>query len=236
MDTTSHSPLSQLIHRRMGQLGLSPQVLGIRLGYRNPAKAAGRVQALCDGNLARRKNQAALARLPDALEISPEVLERAVADTRAWQATVIANAEIENQRVRELENAEWRARFRPHAVIQTERKRPTQITICALTGGIERWLIIPLDESKPAISYIGQALARLPERGLVGSDGRRRIPFFGEVMGIAVNYSPDQATLFNLAGEPIEVLSGAWRPGILSLSVGPRTVAPETIARMIGVE
>jgi len=52
----------------MGELGIDREALGSRLGaYRNPLKAAGRVQALIDGGRA-------LARLPEALGVDPEVV------------------------------------------------------------------------------------------------------------------------------------------------------------------
>ena len=45
------TPLGQLVQSRMTELGLTPEALGFRLNYRNPAKAAGRVLALCDDHL-----------------------------------------------------------------------------------------------------------------------------------------------------------------------------------------
>jgi hypothetical protein len=54
-------------------------------------------------------------------------------------------AQQQRRRATEKAEAEWRNRFRPHAVIQTECTVPSQITFCALTGGAERWLIIPFD-------------------------------------------------------------------------------------------
>jgi hypothetical protein len=45
-------PLATLIQARMDELGLDRHALGFRLGYQNPLKAAGRVDALCQGHLA----------------------------------------------------------------------------------------------------------------------------------------------------------------------------------------
>ena len=73
------SPLARLIHTRMQQLGIGAQALEFRLGYSNAAKAAGRVYALSEGYLAIQKSKAALARLPGALELPSEVIERAIA-------------------------------------------------------------------------------------------------------------------------------------------------------------
>src|SRR5262245_35949833 len=71
-------PIAELIQTRAQQLGLNFEEIGFRLGYLNPAKAAGRVHALCRGHLTSRKSKEALARLPDALELPDEVVERAV--------------------------------------------------------------------------------------------------------------------------------------------------------------
>src|SRR5215216_4003254 len=75
------TPLADLIYTRMAELGLDRQALGLRLGYQNPLKAAGRVYALCDGHLKNRRSRAALDRLPEALEVPPEIVRRAVAAT-----------------------------------------------------------------------------------------------------------------------------------------------------------
>ena len=68
-------------------------------------------------------------------------------------------AEEDCRLAREAEEAEWRAKFRPHAIIQAERTIPSQITFCGLTGGIERWLMIRLDELEAA-DYLRAAGAR----------------------------------------------------------------------------
>ena len=106
---------------------------------------------------------------------------------------------------------------------------------CGVTGGAERWLMIPLDLSKPPISYIRQALEALPEKARVGRDGKPFIPFFGEVLGIILNYSPGQAVRCDLEGRPLEILPKAYRPGELRLSLGGRPVEPRVIARILGV-
>ena len=68
------------------KLGLRSQALGFRLGYQNPAKAAGRVYALCDGHIASRKSRSALGRLAGALEVPEHVVEEALAATKAMIA------------------------------------------------------------------------------------------------------------------------------------------------------
>jgi hypothetical protein len=66
---TNPQNLRQLIVDRSRELGLNPLTLGLRLDYTNPLKAAGRVQALCDGHISNRKSKAALASLGAALAV-----------------------------------------------------------------------------------------------------------------------------------------------------------------------
>jgi hypothetical protein len=98
-------------------------------------------------------------------------------------------------------------------IIQTERTVPSQITFCGLTGGVARWLMIRLDDSKPPITFVQQALAALPDKLRSGNDGRRYVTFFGAALGFIVNYTPDKALRCSLSGEPLEILPKAYRPG-----------------------
>src|SRR4051794_20667723 len=227
-------PLASLIETRLKELNRDRHALGFRLGYKNPAKAAGRVDALCWGHLTNRKSRAALARLPDALELPAEVVAQAVTETEQVLAEQERHAEEERRLAREKEEAEWRAAFTPHAILQTERTVPSPITICGLTGGARRWLWIDFDLSKPPITFVQQALAALLERTGLGSDGKRYATFFGEAVGFIVNYTPDQALRCDLDGQPQEVLSKAYRPGEVGLAIGSRPVSPSVIARLLG--
>src|SRR6202171_6279957 len=87
----NRTPLAVLIETRMQQLALDRPALGLRLGYRNPAKAAGRVSALCDGQITSAKSKTALHRLPEAIEVPVEVVETAV------NATLSILAELKRQ-------------------------------------------------------------------------------------------------------------------------------------------
>ena len=230
------SPLARLIHLRMRQLGIDSKVLGLRLGYQNAAKAAGRVYALCDGHLANRKSKAALARLPNALELSSDEVEQAVIATEQlnrWQMRkYVEDARI----VREAEEAEWRRNFSPHAIIDTERTVPTQIMICGLTGGIDEWLLIRFDHSQPPITFIQQVLVALPEKLRSGPDGRPFVPFFGEALGFTINYAPDRALRCTLTGDPRQILPRAYRPGEVELWVGSHRAPGRTAARLLGCD
>ena len=228
-------PLALLIETRLKELGMDCQALGRRLGYQNPLKAAGRVDALCWGHITSRKSRAALARLPAALEVSSEIVEEALEATQAFLAENDRRRDEARRLIAEAEETEWRARFRPHAVIETERTIPTQITACGLTGGAERWLQIDFDLTRPPITFVQQAVAALPEKIRPGTDGRQYVTFFGEALRFIVNYSPDQALRCDLKGNPLEVLPKAYRPGQVMVSVGGCPVSPSVVVRLLGM-
>jgi hypothetical protein len=229
-------PLAELIQSRLQQLCLTPQALGSRLGYSNPAKAAGRVYALCEGHLDNRKSRVALTRLPAALELPTEVVEQAVLDTRLVIAKENWVAQERARIEQEAREAEWRRTFRPHAVILAEKRIPDQITFCGLTGGPEVRLIIPFDLCRPAVTFVAQATAGLEKKVPIGRDGRRKVPFFGAATGLVINYSPDIALRCNLEGSPIEWLSAARRLGQIELSLGSRIKSPHPVARVLGLQ
>jgi hypothetical protein len=159
-------------------------------------------------------------------------VQQAVTETEHVIAEQEWQAEEELRLDREKEEAEWRATFQPHAVVQTEHKVPTQIIICGMMGGAGRFLVIPFDLSKPPLTFIQQAIVGLPEKR---ENGRRYVPFFGEALGFIVNYAPDQALRCDLDGQPLEVLSTAYRPGEVGLSIGGRPVSPTVMGRLLGM-
>ena len=216
----NQSPLARLMKRRSQELGLDAQALGLRLGYQNPAKAAGRVHALCHGHIFSRKSRAALSHLANALEVSENVVQDALVATEALMAELTRQAQAEERRATDADTARWRANFRPHAVIETARRCPSQIVICGLTGGIGRWLIVPLDPSSAPITFVRQVLDALPDKLGTGPDGQKGVPFFGHATGFILNFSPDRAVRFALNGEALETLPKAYRPGEVELSIG----------------
>jgi hypothetical protein len=232
---TIQLPLAQLIQTRMSELGVDRQTLGFRLGYRNPLKAAGRVDALCWGHITSKKSRLALRRLPEALEIPEEVVLRALRDTEDALAQRRRQEEEERRIIHEKEEMEWRAAFRPHAILHTENTRPSSITMCALTGGPRRWLRIDFDTSKPPFTFVHQALVGLPKKARKSEvDGRWHVMFFGEVLGFIINYSPEKALRYDLEGQPLEVLPKAYRPGDITLSIGGKSYSPTVVARVLG--
>ena len=210
------TPLGELIENRIRDICLSREELGRRLGYTNPAKASGRVDSLCSGHITSRKSVSALKRLATALDANDSVVSEAVNATRALQENDRFRREQNERLAQQAKEQVWRAAFRPHAVLLTERRVPTQITICGLVGGPRRFLVIPLDASKPPVTFVQQTLAALPS--LVDS-GTRRVPFFGAVQGFVVNYTPGSAVRFDLDGNAMEVLSAPYYVGKIAVSV-----------------
>ncbi|MFD0935425.1 hypothetical protein ACFQ12_09545 [Methylobacterium trifolii] len=230
------TPLSDLIQNRMRELGLSEEAMGRRLGYANPAKAAGRVYALCNGQPFSAKSRFALRRLPEALGLPVDVVVHAVAATERLFADRKREAEERRRLTQEAEDAAWRKTFRPHAVIQTKYTVPTQITICGLMGGAGPRLIIPFDLSRPPITFVKQALNALTKQTTKRADGGRRVMFFGKALGIIINYTPDAALRCDLEGTPLEVLNKAYRISEVRLSFGGAPLTPAVVSRMLGLQ
>ena len=129
----------------------------------------------------------------------------------------------------EQDEAAWRAAFRPHAVILTERMVPSQIFFCGAMGGTERFRIIRFEDTRAPVTFVPQVLKALP--GKVNPGGF--VPFFGKALGFVVNYSPDQAVRYDLDGTPVEVLPTAYRIGEVQLWIGKKRVEPEFMARLL---
>ncbi len=229
-------PLAELIQSRLRQLGLTPQALGLRLGYSNPAKAGGRIYALCDGYLDNRRSRAALARLDAALELPADQVGQVIELTRKSLAESKRNADEQLRGEILAKEIAWRAEFKPHAVIVTERRTPSEINFCALAGGPESLLTIRFDLSQPPATFVRQAVARLPRKAPVGANGRRYVPFFGQSLGLIINYSPDHALHCDLNGNPIKRLSAAYRVGQIELTIGSQIKSPRTVAHVLGIK
>jgi hypothetical protein len=56
------------------------------------------------------------------------------------------------------------------------------------------------------------------------------IRFYGAAIGVMINFCPDYAIRFNLDGEPVEVLSAAYRGDALSVSIRGKPVPPGALA------
>ena len=119
-----------------------------------------------------------------------------------------------------------RASFGPSAYLLGTETRPTQITIYGISGGAERWRRIPLDLSQPAVTFVKQALIVVRKTPVV--------PFFGPTIGFVVNYSPDRAVRFDLAGNPVAMLDRAYEPGQVTLRIAGKQLSADAFGRIMG--
>ena len=148
-----------------------------------PKPQAGSI-ALCHGHIASRKSRSALERLAEALEVPEHVVEQALAATKTMIAEQDRQAQEAERLAHEAAEAAWRKNFRPHAVIETESKCPSSIVMCGMTGGVGRWLIVPVDSSKSPMTFVRQVLDVLPTKLHTGTQGQSFIPFFGQATGL----------------------------------------------------
>jgi len=180
--------LSELLERRMVERQVGVKALNDELGIRNVGKG----RALLDR--IRRDDMKGVVHhrreLAAALEVPVEEIDVAIKASRARYYKRIDDA--------------WRASFRPHAVLTTTREIPQPIFVAALTGAEKRLYIDPPDDL-PEPAWPGYVAARLPPM----------IPGFGRVTGFVMNYTPDRAVRFDLAGNPMEALEEAYRRGSL---------------------
>ena len=199
-------PIKTLISNRCDALSLRLSDLARRCGYKNISKGLRRLESVQQGCF--KGNEALIQALPSALEVPADVVKEAVAATQ--------------RQIYEANEAAWRAAFRPHAVILTEKDRPEQIFIAAIIG-VERLLRVDLDPTEGEVTYIDQALkgirqkfARWNPKGIDVSSvglGDLPLPTFGRPVGVIVNYTPDRAVRFDLSGHPIEAFDRAHRIG-----------------------
>ena len=212
-------PIVEFVERRRREIDLGKADVVRRCGYRNLSKGLRRLDALYAGEFEGPAPTAIIRRLPEALEVDQETVD----------AVVSATKEIIHARMRAAaaaREAAWRATFEPHAYLVTERAMPTQITMCALTGGPDRWLRIALDTTRPLLTFAEQALAAARREGAV--------LFYGAVTGAIVNYSPDRAVCFDLEGNPVRVYDQAYSPGAVTVSLGRRPLSPGEIELLLG--
>ena len=198
-------PIAALICGRSEELGWSAVEVVRRCGYKNIPKGLRRLEQLCQGDFAR--STALMHALPSALEVGAEVVEQAVEQTQ--------------QNLREAEEVAWRERFRPHAVILTERKVPQPIFVAAMVG-VERLLRVDLDHALDPATYVTQAMDGLKQR-VTRWNGM--IPAFGRPVGFIVNFTPDSAARFDLDGNEVEVFDAAYRLGRAQFCIGGRAIS-----------
>ena len=111
-------PIQALIENRRWEFGLTRIDLVRRAGYANTAKGLRRLEALMNDDLDSTKGL--IATLPEALDLPPEIIAEAIEETR--------------REMHEREEQAWRAAFRAHGIILTEKRMAEQITFALLTG------------------------------------------------------------------------------------------------------
>ena len=78
---------------------------------------------------------------------------------------VVKEAVEESQRyLHESAEAAWRAAFRPHAIIITERRRPEPLFVAAFIG-VDVLLRVDFDLSAAPITFVTQSLLSVIYRG-----------------------------------------------------------------------
>jgi hypothetical protein len=194
------SPIKTLIENRSRDLGLSRQDIVQRAGYRNLAKGCRRLDELLTGDV--HAARGLIDRLPAALDVPAEAVHEALAETVRQQ--------------REAEDAHYRAAFKPRGFIITEHTVPTSITMAAFVGA-DQSLWVDFEPGSTSISYLKQALRAAKQRS--------PIPFFGNAIGVIINYSPDEALRFDMQGIPLEMLPTAHQGETLSVSISGRVVS-----------
>jgi hypothetical protein len=203
--------IEALVHGQCKELGMTPVELVRRCGYQNVSKGLRRLEKLCTGDF--KRSGGLVQKLPAALEVPMDVVKEAVEATERY--------------LRESAEAAWRAAFRPHAIIMTERKRPEPLFVAAFIG-VDVLLRVDLDLTAAPVTFVKQAL-----KGLHTKLARWRfgaLPAFGRPVGIIVNYSPDRAIRFDLEGTPVELFDVAYRPGDIQLFIGRRPVSHAELA------
>jgi hypothetical protein len=207
-----------LICGRCRELSLSRSELVRRCGYRNITKGIRRLEELLAGDLQR--TTSLLSGLAIALELSPDVVQRALNATQQQLEERASRTAMEAE-------AAWRAAFKPHGILLGTDTRPSQALIFAITGGAERWLKILLDQSQPPVTYAEQALAVVRKTPFVR--------FFGRTTGFIVNYTPDHAVRFDCEGLPVEKIMRAYRPGELAATLGRHPVSAAAFGKALGI-
>lgn len=210
--------IEALIVERCRLLGIGRPDLVRRAGFKNVPKGLRRLDELCAGEL--KTTASLIAGLPVALELTPDAVEETIHQTVQQLNDAARIAE-------EKREAAWRVAFKPCAYLLGTESRPSQITIYGMTGGAERWLKIPLDLSRPAVTFAQQASA-VARRTLV-------VQFFGKTTGFIVNYSPDRAVRFDLNGNPVEAFDRAYLPGQVSIVIGGKEISADKFAKITGL-
>jgi hypothetical protein len=206
--------IAALIMARCHELGLSRARLVQLAGYKREPKGIRRLYALMAGDC--ETTRTLIGGLPAALNLPPDMISATIEQTRQQMAA-------EERRAGEQAEAQWRATFEPHAIILTERRIPRPMFLAAVIG-VERLLRIDFNANAKPASFVSLAVEGVKQkRAQWGSNGGA-LPGYGAPTGIIVNYAPDWAVKFDLAGVPQEAFAAAYRVGQVQLLLKGRPI------------
>jgi hypothetical protein len=197
--------ISRLVLERARVLGLTRTDLVRRLGYENSTNGH---RALTELLMSSFQSPTITPRLADALEVEPDLLDQ------VWMATARQQHDEARAQILERERA-YRAAFRPHLQIQTERRVPSPIFVAALLGTARLRLISMPDETFSA----GDADRDRIVRAVILQHYREhagRVPAFGAVTGYVLVFIPgydgvDFGLPFDVHGNPAGPICAARR-------------------------
>ena len=207
-------PIKTLINDRCRDLGMTPAKLVHLCGYMNISKGLRRREEILRGEFSRCKML--IEALPMALGLPREFVLDAVEGSK--------------RQLLDAEEATWRKRFKPHAVILTERARPHPLHI-AFFIGIDELLIVDLDPDSKPVSFIEQALEGVREK--LRKWQSDQLPTLGRPTGIVINYTPDRAVRFDLDGTPLETWNRTYRPGKLEFMLDKTPVSRQQLQAVL---
>jgi hypothetical protein len=154
----------------------------------------------------------------DDAEILRIVLARDALRKEAQLPRLDVGAELEKLRRSRMQEVSNEA-FVPHAIIITERSRPTQINSAGWCG-INRLLRIEIDQQYED-NAIHQVLSVLKKRiiELDCESWRGGIPWFGKAVYIALNYSKNRSVLYDLSGQIVKTFNFTIETGYSAVSI-----------------
>ena len=190
-------PIENLIKSRANELGLTLAQVISRTGMANNSKGWRRLEQLFDGDFV--SSRGLIEKLPEALGLRYTEIEAAVINSK-------------NELASEADKA-WRESFKPHAIVLTaERGRPRQIFFAAMCNAMQ-FVRITFPENLPTSdykSYAFEALGRQKED--IGN-------YFYAIEGLVINWNPDSAIRYDLAGNEISHSDKATVLGRLSFNL-----------------
>jgi hypothetical protein len=176
--------LERLLQERMAALGLSRGSVGERLSPANPSKALRRLDDFSSRGV--RPSEDLPERLAAVLGVSEAELMNAA---RATREVIEAQGE-----------ADYRARFQPHAIWTTVRSQPSSTAMAGfINAPVRLMLSFPADLSTH--DFVAYCQAQAP----------KGVPLYGPVTGFIINYTPDRAVRYDLNGETQETRDVAMR-------------------------